>query len=373
MPGFIGKILISLSFFITTLSLMFYFVAAQKDSERHLKVGNWLFAIKGVLILVASGILLDLLITHQFQYYYVFNYTSLDLDLKYLISAFYGGQEGSFLLWILFSWLAGFSLMKWTRAPYKAPVMFFLALTQFFLLTMVLGWKLDGISIGASPFRTIAEEMPNAPFIQANPDFVPADGSGLNDLLKSPWMMIHPPILFLGFASMTIPYAFAMAALWKQKYNEWVAPALPWTLAANLALLIAIFLGAYWEGIGVRRLKGRAREGQKRAPGDLGFDPLGLLPDKDAPERRKRMLEQELTHGRTAMLAIVGFAIQEFLTKVPVVEETPQFFVPPEGVEQAFFPHVGENFFLRKDVEAEFYLFELVGEILKGFLPTVPH
>ncbi len=126
---------------------------------------------------------------------------------------------------------------------------------------------------------------------------------------------------------------------------------------------VALFLGAYWEGIGVRRLKGRAREGQKRAPGDLGFDPLGLLPDKSAPERRKRMLEQELTHGRTAMLAIVGFAIQEFL----------QFFVPPEGVEQAFFPHVGENFFLRKDVEAEFYLFELVGEILKGFLPTVPH
>ena len=60
-----------------------------------------------------------------------------------------------------------------------------------------------------------------------------------------------------------------------------------------------------------------------------------------------------------------GFAIQEFLTKVPVVEETPQFFVPPEGVEQAFFPHVGENFFLRKDVEAEFYVFELVGEIVR--------
>ena len=57
---------------------------------------------------------------------------------------------------------------------------------------------------------------------------------------------------------------------------------------------------------------------------------------------------------------------------MPGVEETPQFFVPPEGVEQAFFPHVGENFFLRKDVEAEFYLFELVGEIIKGFLPAVP-
>ena len=71
-----------------------------------------------------------------------------------------------------------------------------------------------------------------------------ADGSGLNDLLKSPWMMIHPPVLFIGFAMMTIPYCFAMAALWKRKYNEWVGPALPWTLGANLSLLTAIFLRA---------------------------------------------------------------------------------------------------------------------------------
>ena len=62
---------------------------------------------------------------------------------------------------------------------------------------MIVGWHADFLSLGASPFRTIAEEMPNAPFIQANPDFVPADGSGLNDLLKSPWMMIHPPYFLL--------------------------------------------------------------------------------------------------------------------------------------------------------------------------------
>lgn len=150
------------------------------------------------------------------------------------------------MLWILLSCVVGFGLIRWTRKPYRAPVMFVMALTQVFLLSMIAGWDLFGIKIGASPFRTIAQEMPNAPFIQANPDFVPQDGSGLNDLLKSPWMMIHPPIIFLGFAMMTVPFAFSIASLWTKTYHEWIRPALPWTLAANLSLLTAIFLGGYW-------------------------------------------------------------------------------------------------------------------------------
>lgn len=150
------------------------------------------------------------------------------------------------MLWILFSTILGLGLMKWTRKPYRGPVLFFLTMTQVFLLSMISGISFGDFTLGASPFRTLAEAMPNAPFLQANPDFVPADGKGLNDLLKSPWMMIHPPILFLGFAMMTVPYCFAMAALWKQKYNEWIHPALPWTLGANVALLTAIFLGGYW-------------------------------------------------------------------------------------------------------------------------------
>lgn len=246
MPGIIGKLLITTAFFFTAVSALFYFQASRTENPRALKVGNWLFGIKGLFLLAASGILIYLLFTHQFQYFYVFNYTSLDLAPKYLLSAFYGGQEGSFLLWIVFSWMAGLSMMKFSKEPYRAPVLFFLAVTQAFLLSMILGWKFGDIHLGASPFRTIAEEMPDAPFLQANPDFVPADGSGLNDLLKSPWMMIHPPVLFIGFAMMTIPFCFALAALWKRKYNEWVTPALPWTLGANLSLLTAILLGAYW-------------------------------------------------------------------------------------------------------------------------------
>lgn len=246
MLGILGKTLISASFVASLFAMIFYFVAANKDEEKTLRIGNWLFAAKAVFLIAASGILMYLIFKHQFQFYYVFNYTSLDLTPRYLFSAFYGGQEGSFMLWILISAFFGFGLMKWTRAPYKGPVLFFLTLTQVFLLSMLLGWDIFGVKLGASPFRTIAEEMPNAPFLQTNPDFVPADGSGLNDLLKSPWMMIHPPILFVGFAMMTIPYCFAMAALWKRKYNEWVSPALPWTLSANVALLTAIFLGGYW-------------------------------------------------------------------------------------------------------------------------------
>jgi len=246
MEGIIGKWLISASFISSIISLVFYGIASREDKEKLIRWGHLFFSLKGLFLLLASALLVKLIFEHQFQYYYVFNYTSLDLAPKYLWSAFYGGQEGSFMLWILFSFISGFMLIKWTREPYRAPVMFFLTLTQVFLLSMIAGWHSDFLSLGASPFRTIAEEMPNAPFIQANPNFVPADGSGLNDLLKSPWMMIHPPVLFIGFAMMTIPYCFAMAALWKRKYNEWVGPALPWTLGANLSLLTAIFLGGYW-------------------------------------------------------------------------------------------------------------------------------
>lgn len=246
MIGIVGKALINASFIFSLFAAIVYFLAAQRNDQRLFRIGNGLFGLKTLFIGVASAMLVHLLINHQFQYYYVFNYSSIDMQFKYLLSAFYGGQEGSFMLWILLSGLIGLGLMKWTRPPYQAAVLFFMTFTQLFLLSMILGWDFGGVNIGASPFRTLMDEMPDAPFLQANPNFIPADGKGLNDLLKSPWMMIHPPMLFLGFAMMTIPFSFAMAALWKRKYIDWVKPALPWTLAANVLLLTAIFLGGYW-------------------------------------------------------------------------------------------------------------------------------
>lgn len=246
MIGTVGYYLIISAFFAGIASLIGYYLYSNNSGNQYFLISNWLFALKGLLILSASGILLYLILTHQFNHYYVYNYTSVNLDLKYLISAFWAGQEGSFLLWILFSELIGLGLMKWIHEPYRGPVLFFLTVNQLFLISMILGVDFGFMKLGASPFRTLAEAYPNAPFLVANPDFIPADGNGLNDLLKSPWMVIHPPVLFLGFSMMTIPFCFAMAALWKNEFHNWIKHALPWTLGANLALFTAIFLGGYW-------------------------------------------------------------------------------------------------------------------------------
>ena len=249
--GFLGKTLINLGFISALLGTVVAALASLSHPPLSKRV--WAISTKSfwglqlASIVGASAVLLILIANHQFQYYYVWNHTSLDLPMEYLLSAFYGGQEGSFLLWILMSSVLGLGLMAWTRAPYRWPVMSVMGFTQVFLISMLLGWSFgDGVLLGASPFRTLLEEMPSAPFLQANPDFVPADGRGLNDLLKSPWMMIHPPALFVGFSMMTAPFAFAIASLWTRTYHEWVRPALPWTLSANVFLLTAIFLGGYW-------------------------------------------------------------------------------------------------------------------------------
>ncbi|KPQ00451.1 MAG: cytochrome c-type biogenesis protein CcmF [Bacteroidetes bacterium HLUCCA01] len=246
MIGILGKILIILAFLSSIAAIVFYFLDSKHPKARYSNLGHAFFIAKGLFITVASGLLLYLLFTHQFQYYYVYNYTSLDLSATYLAAAYYSGQEGSFMLWILMSFLVGLALIKWTSPVYRSPMMFFFSITQFFLLMMILGVDIAGLHLGASPFRTLQEQMPNLPVWQVNPDFVPADGSGLNDLLRSPWIVIHPPFIFVGFAMMTIPYAFALAALWRRAYQDWIYPALPWALGANLSLLIAIFLGGYW-------------------------------------------------------------------------------------------------------------------------------
>lgn len=246
MIGIIGKSLITLAFLSSILAILFYYFDSKKPNQRLSILGHTFFILKGVFITIASGLLVYLLFTNQFQYYYVYNYTSLDLQAQYLAAAFYSGQEGSFMLWVLMSFFVGLALIKWTSPVYRSPMMFFFSLTQFFLLFMLLGFDVFGNTLGASPFRTLQEQMPNLPVWASNPDFVPADGSGLNDLLRSPWIVIHPPFIFLGFAMMTIPYAFALAALWRRAYQDWIYPALPWALGANLSLLIAIFLGGYW-------------------------------------------------------------------------------------------------------------------------------
>ncbi|GIV61792.1 MAG: cytochrome c assembly protein [Rhodothermaceae bacterium] len=246
MAGTLGQLLILTGFVACGLAGLAYLRAAQLGTSRSdwQAIGHGAWLVMALTTTAAFGVLMYLTVTHQFQYAYVHQHTSRDLSLKFLISASWAGQEGSFLLWIVLNGLVGLALMKWADRAYVAPVMAVSAFCQLFLLSMVAGLKFGTFTIGSSPFTTLAEKFPDAPMLQAG--LVPSDGQGLNDLLQNYWMVIHPPTLFLGFASMMVPFAFAVTALWKRRYTAWVRPALPWTLFAVMALGIGIAMGGYW-------------------------------------------------------------------------------------------------------------------------------
>ncbi len=217
------------------------------DASRALSLrsGTWAWAASTVALSVASGLLWYTLLAHRFDYAYAYQYTARALPVHYLISALWAGQEGSFLLWILYTAFLGHAVMRWSPASWRAPVMVVIALCQAFLLSMIVGLKFGPLHIGSSPFLTLAEKFPDAPMLQVA-GFVPQDGNGLNDLLQNPWMAIHPPTLFVGFATLLAPFAFAIAALWQRRYTEWVRPAMPWLLMGLLILGVGITLGGYW-------------------------------------------------------------------------------------------------------------------------------
>ncbi len=162
-------------------------------------------------IVVGSALLMYLLVTHDYRLHYVWAYSDNLLPLHYLISTFWGGQEGSFLLWIFWGVLLGLPLMRFARS-YESRVMVVYNLT---LLSLIL------LLVKQDPFR-FHEGLTAA--------MIPMDGQGLNPLLQNPWMVIHPPIMFIGYASLGIPFAFAIAALWMKTYDEWTKVSMPWVL-----------------------------------------------------------------------------------------------------------------------------------------------
>ncbi|HRR07075.1 MAG TPA: cytochrome c biogenesis protein CcsA [Rhodothermales bacterium] len=243
--GTIGYLMLTIAFVAGLLSAVSYFFATRASNNLHWRTtGRWSWVVMTGALLISTGLLLYLLATHQFQYSYVFRYSSKDLNLNYLLSALWAGQEGSFLIWLLWTAILGLLLMRNTRS-YEPYVMSIIGLCQIFLLAMVTGFKFGTFQIGASPFITTADAFPEAPVLQT-PGFIPSDGQGLNDLLQNYWMMIHPPTLFIGFTLMIVPFAFAIAGLWRREYTQWVKPALPWTIMANLILMVGIAMGGYW-------------------------------------------------------------------------------------------------------------------------------
>ena len=251
----IGAIIVKVAFAAAIASSFLYFLYHKKPSAEILRLSRIFYTIAVAGVISASGMLITLIMTHQFQYYYVWNYSSTDLPGPLLFSTFYAGQEGSFMLWSLYTGIIGIFLLWYSsKKGYEAELMTVHSAILTFLLLMI---------VVKNPFKFIWEQFPDDLLrIGAIPagitNFIwvdqarnlwaqiPNEGKGLNPLLQNYWMVIHPQILFIGFTSMSIPFSYAIAGMLKRDYVSWIKVATPWTVFGSLALGTGIILGGYW-------------------------------------------------------------------------------------------------------------------------------
>ncbi len=275
-----GSIIITFALVFSIFAMLMYFFS-YRGANNTINLARISFHIMAMLVFVASAYFLYLILTHQYQYKYIYSYSSSDLSIGYLISTFWAGQEGSFMLWLFLTIIVGIILQSYVskRGELEPRVMAVFTLATSFLLAMVspllknpfeLIWT-EQIFVEARNIAPAFFSMPilqgyifNDPnsqqnFVRVGPDLYAAlqsagfsindliiQGRGLNPLLQNFWMQIHPPILFTGFSMATVPFAFAISALMKNDYKDWVRQAFPWVLAGAGILGFGIMLGGYW-------------------------------------------------------------------------------------------------------------------------------
>ncbi|RYY97583.1 MAG: cytochrome c assembly protein [Chitinophagaceae bacterium] len=262
LPGRIGHFFVILSLVASLAATVCYFLATRSALAVQRADGNpftsrttgsvaWMrlarifFIAECVSILAIFGILFYIISNHLFEFKYAWQHSSRSLEAKYLLSCFWEGQEGSFLLWSFWHCVLGLVLIK-KSGRWEAPVMTTVSFVQVMLATMIVGIHVFDWRIGSNPFVLLRNEL-DAP-IFSRPDYLTLvkDGNDLNPLLQNYWMVIHPPVLFLGFASTLVPFAYAIAGLWTREYKEWTRPALTWSLFSAAALGTGIMMGAAW-------------------------------------------------------------------------------------------------------------------------------
>lgn len=276
----IGSIALTLALAFSIISMVMYFLN-YRGYKNTLNFGRIAYHGMAVLVIVASVLLWQAILTHQYQYKYIYGYSNNSLKTGFLLASFWGGQEGSFMLWLLLTSIVGIILQSYTsrRGDLEPRVMAVFTLATSFLLVMVSPWfknpfeyiwmepqflKIEHLNsqLFNLPFIQqffFTDQSSNQGFIRIDSEFVSLlkqagvsvnqfiiDGKGLNPQLLNFWMQIHPPILFTGFSMATVPFAFAIAALMKNDYKDWVKQAFPWMLAGMGILGLGIMLGGYW-------------------------------------------------------------------------------------------------------------------------------
>jgi cytochrome c-type biogenesis protein CcmF len=269
LPGQIGHFFLLLSFIASLGATVFYFLSAKRSVSLNgdgtamldnsaqaswLKLARLFFIIEAVSVFAAFAILFYLMANHYYEYKYVWKNSSNALEPKYLLSAVWSDQEGSFLIWSVWHCVLGLIFIR-REKEWEAPAMTVISFVQLLLATMLLGFTVFGSKIGSNPFILLrnSDVLANAPAFfdplgNVRQDYLSLikDGNDLNPLLQNYWMVIHPPVLFLGFASTLIPFAFAVGGLFTRRFTEWTKPALPWALFSAGILGLGIMMGAAW-------------------------------------------------------------------------------------------------------------------------------
>lgn len=237
-----------LGFLANINAIIAYTRSTNSADLKWLKYARGAFTLQAFTVVSTIVLLFYAMLNHYYEFEYVRHHISDDLPFKYIFAAFWEGQEGSFLLWMFWNVVLGIVLIK-TSGKWESPVMAVFSVLQVFLFSMLLGlyfgWGENLFKIGSSPSLLVRETF-NAPLFQ-NPDYVKLiKGNGLNPLLQNYWMTIHPPTLFLGFASTIVPFLFAFAGWWKKDNKTWLKPAQEWALFSAFILGLGILMGGAW-------------------------------------------------------------------------------------------------------------------------------
>jgi cytochrome c-type biogenesis protein CcmF len=234
------------TFIVTLYSVAAAIIGERRQSAQMVESARRAQLLTFPLLSLAAGVLIYLLVNNHFEVSFVYEVTSRSMPTYLKITAWWGGQAGSLLFWgwLLSAFTSAVTLRKWDRDREFLPwvivvssitLAFFISMNLFFENPFARFWQVAGNIVPATfkPAGGIA--------------FTPQDGRGLNPLLRHPGMIIHPPMLYLGFVSFVIPFAFAIAALITGRTDDrWTRLTRRWTLWAWLFLSLGLVLGSRW-------------------------------------------------------------------------------------------------------------------------------
>jgi cytochrome c-type biogenesis protein CcmF len=224
----LGHLSLWLAFLVGLWGAITGFVgSAQRRADLQQSARHATFALCVALILAVIALEVAIF-RHDFSVAYVASRTSRNLPTFYLWSALYSGQEGSLLFWATVLSIFGALAQVLTGRRHRVYLPYVAAVTSLvatFFVTVML--------FSANPFQRLP--------------FTPLDGQGMNPQLQNPGMVFHPPMLYLGYISITIPFAFAIAALLSKKLDtEWLVAVRKWTIVSWLFLSVGLLIGMWW-------------------------------------------------------------------------------------------------------------------------------